>query len=196
MGLGKTVQMLALIQHLKESGEGPTGGQSGKDPAAGRSGAGLPGPVLLICPTSVVTNWQRESAKFTPDLAVMVHQGADRAAGDGFAARAAGADLVVTSFALARRDAEAIATVSWFGVVVDEAQHIKNAETRVARVIRQIPAAFRFAMTGTPVENRLSELWAILHFCAPGYLGTRAGATSPSRSSRAATRRRCGGCGG
>jgi SNF2 family DNA or RNA helicase len=175
MGLGKTVQMLALIQHLKESGEGPAGSRSGRDPTAGRNGEGLPGPVLLICPTSVVTNWQRESAKFTPDLAVLVHQGADRAAGDDFATRARAADLVVTSFSLARRDAEAIAQVHWFGVVVDEAQHIKNAETRVARVIRQIPAAFRFAMTGTPVENRLSELWAILHFCAPGYLGTRAG---------------------
>jgi SNF2 family DNA or RNA helicase len=80
---------------------------------------------------------------------------------------------VVTSYALARRDAESFAGVAWFGVVADGAQHIKNAETRVARALRQLPAEFRFAMTGTPVENRLAELWSIMQFCAPGFLGGR-----------------------
>jgi len=156
MGLGKTVQMLALVQHLKEV----TGS--------------LPGPVLLVCPTSVVTNWARESARFTPGLRVLVHQGIERTVeGGDFAARAGAADLVVTSYALARRDAGLLSSTRWLGVVVDEAQHIKNAETKAARVIRELPAEFRFALTGTPVENRLAELWSILHFCAPGYLGPR-----------------------
>jgi len=155
MGLGKTVQMLTLILHLKEKEDG------------------LPGPILLVCPTSVVTNWERESRRFTPDLEVHVHQGADRVIGEAFADRAEVADIVVTSFAVARRDADALAAVAWYGVVVDEAQHIKNADTKAARVIRQLPAAFRFALTGTPVENRLSELWSILHFCTPGFLGSR-----------------------
>ncbi|RIL11619.1 ATP-dependent helicase [bacterium] len=157
MGLGKTLQLLALVEHLRG--------------AAG----GLPGPVLLVCPTSVVTNWAREAARFTPELRVYVHQGVDRAVGAGLAERAAAADLVVTSFALVRRDAAEVATVDWHGVVVDEAQHIKNADSQAARVIRGLPAGFRFALTGTPVENRLAELWSIMQFTTPGYLGSHDG---------------------
>lgn len=155
MGLGKTVQLLALLQHLRE-----------------RKRGGLPGPVLLVCPTSVVTNWARECARFTPGLTLWLHQGADRLRGDELGRALRRADLVVTSYALVRRDGEDFAAVDWHAVVVDEAQNIKNAATEQARSLRRLRADWRCALTGTPVENRLAELWSILHFLSPGYLGS------------------------
>ena len=155
MGLGKTIQMLTLLQHYKEA-----------------HGA-LPAPVLLVCPTSVVTNWDKERARFTPALTAMLHQGPDRLRDAEFIAAARGVDLVLTSYAIARRDGAALAQVNWLGVVLDEAQNIKNPDTKQARTIRGLPADFRFALTGTPVENRLSELWSIMHFLNPGFLGPR-----------------------
>ncbi len=153
MGLGKTIQMLTMTQKLKnESGQ-------------------LPAPILLICPTSVVTNWQIESEKFTPGLKTMAHQGSDRLRGDEFIAAAQEVDMVLTSYALVRRDAEAMRQVAWLGVALDEAQNIKNPNTKQAQVIRSLPAGFRLALTGTPVENRLSELWSIMQFLNPGFLG-------------------------
>ncbi|MCP5098297.1 MAG: DEAD/DEAH box helicase [Chloroflexi bacterium] len=153
MGLGKTIQTLTMTQKLKN--------ESGK----------LPAPILLICPTSVVTNWQMESEKFTPGLKTMAHQGADRLRGDEFIAAAQDVDMVLTSYALVRRDAEAMQQVEWLGVALDEAQNIKNPNTKQAQVIRKLPAGFRLALTGTPVENRLSELWSIMQFLNPGFLG-------------------------
>ncbi len=153
MGLGKTIQTLALIQRLKEE-----------------MGA-LPAPILLICPTSVVTNWDQERGRFTPEITALIHQGSDRQQGAAFQATAREADMVLTSYALARRDSDALQQVDWFGVVLDEAQNIKNPNTKQARVIRSLPAGFRLALTGTPVENRLSELWSILNFLNPGFLG-------------------------
>jgi SNF2 family DNA or RNA helicase len=155
MGLGKTLQTLAMLLREKEQN------------------SRLPGPVLLVCPTSVVTNWAKEVERFAPDLQALVHQGAQRLRGDEFLAEAQGKDMVLTSYALVRRDEEMLRQVDWFGVVLDEAQNIKNADTRQAQVIRQLPAQFRLALTGTPVENRLSELWSIMHFLNPGYLGSR-----------------------
>ncbi len=155
MGLGKTIQTLAMLQRVKE--------QEGQ----------LPGPTLLIAPTSVVVNWAKEAARFTPQLKVMVHQGPERLRGDEFAQAARSHDLVATSYALARRDSESLQQIGWFGLVLDEAQNIKNSQTQQARVIRQLPATFRIALTGTPVENRLSELWSIMHFLNPGFLGSR-----------------------
>ena len=153
MGLGKTIQTLTMTQKLKnEWGH-------------------LPAPILLVCPTSVVTNWQMESEKFTPGLKTMVHQGGDRLRDDEFIAAAQEVDMVLTSYALVRRDAEAMRQVDWLGVALDEAQNIKNPNTKQAQVIRSLPAGFRLALTGTPVENRLSELWSIMQFLNPGFLG-------------------------
>jgi SNF2 family DNA or RNA helicase len=158
MGLGKSVQTLALLDHER----------------AGQGVPGTPprtGPTLLVCPMSLVGNWQREAERFTPDLAVHVHHGSDRLSGAGLHAALTGADLVITTYALAARDREALTAVPWQRVVCDEAQNIKNAGTRQARAVRGLPARSRLALTGTPVENHLGELWSIMEFTSPGLLG-------------------------
>jgi superfamily II DNA or RNA helicase len=149
MGLGKTIQLLSLI-------------------AAQPPGAG---PTLLVCPMSLVGNWQREAVRFTPSLRVHVHHGADRLEGDALVAALSDADLVLTTYGVATRDQTALAQVSWTRVVCDEAQNIKNHATRQARAVRSLPAQARIALTGTPVENRLHELWSIMEFANPGLLG-------------------------
>ncbi|MBY8873885.1 DEAD/DEAH box helicase [Micromonospora sp. PLK6-60] len=153
MGLGKTVQLLALL--------------AGDPPEAG--------PTLLVCPMSLVGNWQREAAKFTPELRVHVHHGAERARGESFTAAVHAADLVLTTYSVAARDALDLAGVDWHRVVVDEAQAIKNAATRQAEAVRALPARHRVAVSGTPVENRLADLWSIMQFANPGLLGPAAG---------------------
>ena len=155
MGLGKTIQTLAMLQRIKEL-----------------AGA-LPAPTLLVAPTSVVVNWAREAERFTPELRVMVHHGPNRLRDEAFIQAAGEHDLVATSYALVRRDAETLRQIDWFGVILDEAQNIKNPDTRQARAVRQLDSTFRLALTGTPVENRLSELWSIMHFLNPGFLGGR-----------------------
>jgi superfamily II DNA or RNA helicase len=155
MGLGKTPQTLALLA---------------KDYITA-GGDGAPAPTLLVCPMSLVGNWQREAARFTPDLAVHVHHGADRLAGDELTATLNAADLVITTYGLATRDQEALSQVQWARVVCDEAQNIKNAATRQAQAVRALPASARIALTGTPVENRLADLWSIMEFVSPGLLG-------------------------
>jgi superfamily II DNA or RNA helicase len=155
MGLGKTIQLLSLV--------------SAQARDAGGSGAG--GPTLLVCPMSLVGNWQREAARFTPDLRVHVHHGADRLDGDSLSSALADADLVITSYGVATRDQAALSQLTWARVVCDEAQNIKNHATKQARAVRGLPAAARIALTGTPVENRLSELWSIMEFTNPGLLG-------------------------
>jgi SNF2 family DNA or RNA helicase len=152
MGLGKSVQTLALLSHEHTPGS---------DIA----------PTLLVCPMSLVGNWQREAERFTPHLAVHVHHGSDRLTGDGLTEALNAADLVITTYAIAVRDRDALAMVSWGRVVCDEAQNIKNPGTRQARAVRSLPAASRIALTGTPVENRLAELWSIMEFASPGLLG-------------------------
>ncbi|MBQ0990911.1 DEAD/DEAH box helicase [Micromonospora sp. H61] len=152
MGLGKTVQLLALLAG---------------DPSEA-------GPTLLVCPMSLVGNWQREAARFTPELRVHVHHGAERARGAEFTAAAHGADLVLTTYSVAARDAADLAGIDWHRVVVDEAQAIKNASTRQAEAVRALPARQRVAVTGTPVENRLADLWSIMQFANPGLLGPAA----------------------
>jgi non-specific serine/threonine protein kinase len=120
---------------------------------------------------SLVGNWQREAAKFAPGLRVHVHHGAERARGKAFAGAVAEADLVITTYAVAARDAAVLSTMDWHRLVVDEAQAIKNAATKQAVAIRQLPARHRIAVTGTPVENRLADLWSIMEFANPGLLG-------------------------
>jgi SNF2 family DNA or RNA helicase len=155
MGLGKTIQTIALLLHEKET-----------------SGS-LPAPTLLVCPTSVVTNWEREVKRFAPSLTTLTHQGANRLRNQDFAQAAAFVDLVLTSYALVRQDFETLREINWLGVILDEAQNIKNPSARQTQSVRKLASDFRLALTGTPVENRLSELWSIMHFLNPGYLGSR-----------------------
>jgi SNF2 family DNA or RNA helicase len=154
MGLGKTVQMLALI----ERDRGRTGGR----------------PVLLVCPTSVIENWVREMQRFTPGVSAYVHHGTSRLRGKEFARHARRHDVVITSYALLTRDAEAFASMRWHGVVLDEAQNIKNPDSKQARSARALRAGYRAALTGTPVENHVGDLWSIMEFCNPGLLGSQA----------------------
>jgi SNF2 family DNA or RNA helicase len=160
MGLGKTVQLLAML--LAER----------RNHASVRDDSALATPTLLICPMSLVGNWQREAERFTPELSVHVHHGADRLAGAELAAAMAGADLVITTYQTAVRDLAALSEVSWSRVVCDEAQAIKNHLSRQAKAVRSLRGAARIALTGTPVENQLSELWSIMEFANPGLLGT------------------------
>jgi SNF2 family DNA or RNA helicase len=153
MGLGKTIQALALIEKNREQGEDR--------------------PVLLVCPTSVLTNWQREAARFTPGLAVTVHHGPLRPKGYEFSQHAYAHAVVLTSYALLHRDLEDLATVQWAGVVLDEAQNIKNPDTKQSQAVRTLMADYRMALTGTPVENHVGDLWSIMDFLNPGFLGTR-----------------------
>ncbi|GIE98215.1 helicase HelZ [Paractinoplanes rishiriensis] len=147
MGLGKTAQTLSLL--LTERADGAT-----------------PAPTLLICPMSLVSNWQKEAARFAPSLRVYVHHGGSRRR-DGID----DADLVLTTYGTAVRDLSTLRGVEWARVVCDEAQAIKNSGTRQAQAVRAIPAGTRLALTGTPVENHLAELWSIMDFCNPGLLG-------------------------
>ena len=154
MGLGKTIETLAMIERDWE--------------------AGIKRPVLLICPTSVVNNWQKEASRFTPELPVMVHHGADRPRGAAFAKEAREHAMVISSYGLLQRDIKSLQRVSWAGVVLDEAQNIKNPETKRARAARAIQADYRIALTGTPVENSVGDLWSIMEFLNAGFLGTQA----------------------
>ncbi|MGP1272320.1 MAG: DEAD/DEAH box helicase [Phycisphaerales bacterium] len=156
MGLGKTIQLLAQLVHERE--------QAG---ARGETVA----PTLLVVPTSVVGNWMHEAERFAPSLRVRIHHGADRPLGQQFVERAMASDIVITTYALANRDQDLLSAVSWGRLVLDEAQFIKNPAAKQAQAVRAIPAARRVALTGTPVENRLSELWSIMDFLNPGYLG-------------------------
>ena len=148
MGLGKTVQLLSLL----------SSGESGR-------------PTLLICPMSLVGNWQREAERFTPHLAVHVHHGADRLSGAELSATLAATDLVITTYQVAVRDREALSGIRWARLVCDEAQALKNHLSLQAKAVRSLPAQSRIALTGTPVENQLSELWSIMEFANPGLLG-------------------------
>ena len=171
MGLGKTVQLLSfLLARLSESRDAVQ-------------------PSLIVCPASLVYNWAAEAAKFTPDLRVETVAGSKAArraildeirAAQGSAAADADAvqpvvpDLIITSYDLLRRDIDDYAGLSFFSMTLDEAQYIKNAATKASKSVRAITAAHRFALTGTPIENRLSELWSIIDFLMPGILGSYA----------------------
>lgn len=154
MGLGKTPQLLAFLLHLQRINS-------------------LPKPVLLVCPTSVIGNWVKESEKFAPSLRVMIHHGDRRYQGKELAKQAAKMHLIITSYALVSRDENSLKGISWQGIVLDEAQNIKNSSTKQSQVVRRLQTNWRIALTGTPIENRLSELWSIVDFTNPGWLGNR-----------------------
>jgi hypothetical protein len=157
MGLGKTVQMLALLLAERER-------------ATDRRRR--VGPTLLVCPMSVLGNWQREAERFAPSLRVHVHHGRERLAGRELVREARTSDLVLTTYAIAARDREILAKVKWERVALDEAQNIKSSTAKQTKAIRGLPARHRVALTGTPVENRLVELHSIMDFLNAGMLGS------------------------
>lgn len=154
MGLGKTIQTLTLLLHERNMyGDRPH---------------------LLVCPTSVVNNWVQEASRFAPCLSVMVHHGAGRKKDAAFRNVLSGHDLIVSSYGLLQRDASLLQGIEWGGVILDEAQNIKNPETKQAKAAKELRARFRIALTGTPVENNVGDLWSIMEFLNPGLLGTQA----------------------
>jgi hypothetical protein len=146
MGLGKTIQVIALHLHRREADAGPT---------------------LVVCPTSLLGTWERELHRFAPSLPVRRYHGGDRHLDD-----VAPDEVVLVTYGVVRRDRPELAGIQWGLVVADEAQHAKNPLSRTARELRELPSSARVALTGTPVENRLSELWSILDWTTPGLLGT------------------------
>lgn len=161
MGLGKTVQVIARLAQERELAET-------------QSGQKIP-PTLLIAPTSVIGNWFREIHKFAPHIQATVHHGSDRAKdAKPFKQACRTHDIVITSFALARKDAKLFNSVEWHRIVLDEAQNIKNPKAALTKAILKFAAPHRLALTGTPIENRLLDLWSIFNFLNPGYLGTQA----------------------
>ncbi|MDR3331505.1 MAG: DEAD/DEAH box helicase [Synergistaceae bacterium] len=154
MGLGKTIQTLSLLLDRKSEGEER--------------------PALLVAPTSVLENWRREAERFAPSIDVMVHHGPERLTGNAFKDAASRCAIVATSYAVVARDAQDMSRVQWSGLIVDEAQNIKNYNTQAAKSIRSISADYRIALTGTPVENHVGDLWSLMEFLNPGLLGSQA----------------------
>ncbi|MFQ5429757.1 MAG: DEAD/DEAH box helicase [Phycisphaerae bacterium] len=161
MGLGKTIQLLALLLHER------------REAAAGRRSR-PPGPTLLFVPMSVIGNWQRETQRFAGRLRVLVHHGPERLAGEAFAGAARRHDLVITTYGLAYRDLKTLQRVPWHRIALDEAQKIKNPSANQTLAVRSLNAPHRVALTGTPLENHLSELWSIMEMLNPGLLGSAA----------------------
>jgi SNF2 family DNA or RNA helicase len=159
MGLGKGIQIIALLLLLHE-----------RNKEVKRE---TKGPTLLVCPTSVVGNWRHELMRFAPSLRVPVHHGTERNRDrETFSEDARRHDVIVSTYALLYRDETSLLGVDWDAVVLDEAQNIKNPSTKGAQSARKLRAHWRAALTGTPVENRLQELWSIFNFLNPGYLGS------------------------
>ncbi|MDR6882035.1 DEAD/DEAH box helicase [Bacillus sp. 3255] len=154
MGLGKTIQFITYLLHHKPESEQPA---------------------LLICPTSVLGNWQKELARFAPELRVLLYYGKGRLSGEKLAEVLQHTDIVLTSYTTALMEQETLQETVWSSLCLDEAQNIKNAQNKQSAAVRSLKAKHRIALTGTPIENRLSELWSIYDFLNPGYLGTQRG---------------------
>ncbi|WP_053368336.1 DEAD/DEAH box helicase [Bacillus sp. FJAT-27245] len=161
MGLGKTIQLISYLLSVKE-----------KAAEANGSAEGTGQPALIICPTSVLGNWQKELERFAPSLRVHLHYGSNRHKGESFAETAAESDVVLTSYGLSHLDEEEFSRMEWGAIAIDEAQNIKNANTKQSRAVRKLRGLHHIALTGTPMENRLSELWSIFDFTNHGYLGS------------------------
>ena len=166
MGLGKTLQTLAHLRQTRNAERGARG-ETRLEASVPRSAFRL--PHLIVCPTSLVYNWVAEAQKFTPELKVLALQGSERHAAF---AQIAESDLVVTSYALIRRDADRYRELEFDTVVLDEAQHIKNRQTQNALAVKAVRSQHRLVLTGTPLENSVLDLWSIFDFLMPGYLGT------------------------
>ncbi|KPK32358.1 MAG: hypothetical protein AMS24_04440 [Chlamydiae bacterium SM23_39] len=153
MGLGKTPQTLAMIMYNWEKSKKTN-------------------PFLLICPTSLLGNWKREVEKFTPQLSVHIHHGLNRKKDNSFIKHIKNKKLVITSYALLQRDEKFIQKIKWEGIILDEAQNIKNKNTKQTKSVYKLEGKYRLALTGTPIENSIGDLWSIMHFLNPGYLGS------------------------
>lgn len=178
MGLGKTIQLISYLLKVKEQETGaPTAEEQHTavvpDTKRRNSDAKLPTTAaLIICPTSVLGNWQKELEKFAPELNVYLHYGANRLKGESFAKEVQEADVVLTSYGLSHLDSDELDSFFWNTVAIDEAQNIKNAQTKQSKAIRKFRGRHHIALTGTPMENRLAELWSIFDFTNHGYLGS------------------------
>jgi SNF2 family DNA or RNA helicase len=153
MGLGKTIQVLARLVEERADGQSP-------------------GPTLVVCPLSVVGNWTHETHEFAPQLQVYVHHGTDRASGETLDTVLTDHDMIVTTYGVVRNDINQLREQPFHRIILDEAQKIKNTAAKRTQAVRSLSARHRFTLTGTPVENRLSELWSIMEFCNPGLLGS------------------------
>ncbi|MBA4536672.1 DEAD/DEAH box helicase [Bacillus aquiflavi] len=152
MGLGKTIQLISYLLSLKEQGH--------------------TNPALIVCPTSVLGNWQKEMERFAPTLNIYLHYGKKRLKERTFIEKVDHYDVVLTSYSLVSIDLELLKRIHWNTVAIDEAQNIKNSETKQSRAVRSLSSQHQIALTGTPMENRLSELWSIFDFINRGYLGS------------------------
>ena len=153
MGLGKTIQYIAFLLREKESGN-------------------LNGPSLLVCPTTILGNWCHEIERFAPSIKFFVYHG-NRKERDENISNIDGNDLMITTYSILQRDLKQIKQINWTGIVLDEAQNIKNPGTKKSIAIKKLSANYRIAMTGTPIENHISELWSIFEFLNPGYLSSK-----------------------
>ncbi|HYK72882.1 MAG TPA: DEAD/DEAH box helicase, partial [Pseudoneobacillus sp.] len=153
MGLGKTIQLISYLLSVKE--------QEVKA-----------GPALIVCPTSVLGNWQKELERFAPSLNVYLHYGPNRLKEEEFKSKAETSDVVLTSYGLTHLDESDFESLTWSVIAIDEAQNIKNAQTKQSRAVRKLKGLHHIALTGTPMENRLAELWSIFDFTNHGYLGS------------------------
>ncbi|WML58570.1 DEAD/DEAH box helicase [Neobacillus sp. PS2-9] len=166
MGLGKTVQLISYLLKVKTE--------------ASKELVSVPDPqskvptkaALIICPTSVLGNWQKELERFAPEMNVYLHYGSNRLKEEAFSEKAKDADVVLTSYGLSHLDSEEFGSLIWSSIAIDEAQNIKNAQTKQSKAVRKLRGRHHIALTGTPMENRLSELWSILDFTNHGYLGS------------------------
>ncbi|WP_342433512.1 DEAD/DEAH box helicase [Neobacillus sp. FSL H8-0543] len=194
MGLGKTVQLIAYLLMVKDEAVTGTNNEIVTDSSevTGTNSATMPkgkkakkietedGPqekvptkaALIICPTSVLGNWQKELERFAPSMNVHLHYGSNRLKGEAFSEKVSEVDVVLTSYGLSHLDSEEFESLIWSSISIDEAQNIKNAGTKQSRAVRRLRGQHHIALTGTPMENRLSELWTIFDFSNHGYLGS------------------------
>ena len=170
MGLGKTLQVITLLQKMKDDGtlHPSLGKATDRRPLLGNEAGG--GPALIVVPTGLVTNWQAELQRFAPSLTVFTYHGSGRSL-KAFT----DADILLTTYGVLRSDVTNLKKLPWLAVIIDEAQNIKNDDTAQSKAVRSIPAKLHIAMSGTPVENRLSEFWSIMDFANQGYLGSAKG---------------------
>jgi len=153
MGLGKTIQSIAMLLYRKNQKKSITS--------------------LVVCPTSVIGNWLDEFERFAPSMKIKLHHGKQRVESKkGLRKQMRQIDVLLTTYSITRRDVELLQEISWDGIILDEAQAIKNSTTKTHRAIVSLTSTYRFALTGTPIENNLSDLWSLFNFVTPGYLGT------------------------
>lgn len=184
MGLGKTVQLISYLLTVKEQAADAAMEQvDDKDGKTSRSKRGKQAKdsepkkeptsaALIICPTSVLGNWQKELERFAPGMDVYLHYGSNRLKETAFSEKVKEVDVVLTSYGISHLDTEEFESIMWSTIAIDEAQNIKNAQTKQSRAVRKLRGRHHIALTGTPMENRLSELWSIFDFTSHGYLGS------------------------